>query len=118
MECQCFDVGYAEFGHVLKDKIVKAQKSHVCGECRKTIELGECYRYEVIVCDGHFSTYKTCLDCDSARENLVCSYYYGQLWDLIEEGLGYEQPWSKIGELTKPARDRVLKIIEKVLDIE
>jgi hypothetical protein len=103
-----------DVGAVLTDKIVKARKDHKCVECRKTINKGEMYRYEVIKNDD-LNVFKTCADCNSVREHLVCFFYYGEIWWLIEENIseyGDQQPWSKIGRLTPVARERVCKIIE------
>ena len=115
MECECIDANVDEYSTVISDKIHVARKEHRCGECDRSIQLGEKYRNEVTIYDGRFDINKTCIDCDSVREHLVCSFYLGEVWSLVEENLseyGKDQPWAAIGRLTPAARERVCKIIE------
>ena len=115
MECSCFDADVDEYGTVLEDKVVTARKAHRCHECGKSISLGENYRREKAVYDGQCDTHKTCLDCSSIRNELVCSFYWGEVLDLVRESIfecGGTVSESAISRLTPGARSRICEIIE------
>ena len=118
MDCSCFDAEIDGFSTALSDKIVTARKSHRCGECHCAILKGQQYRTETILYDRVVDTHKTCLDCCSVREHLVCYFYYGEVWDLVENSLGGSIPWSKIAKLTPKALWHVCEKIERMWDDE
>lgn len=116
MECACISADVNEFCEVLFDKHVQTRKSYRCGECGRAIAKGETCRLEKTVFEGEFNTHRTCIDCCSVREHLVCSFYYGAIWELVSEEIQenpFDLPWSKIGRLTPAARAKVCEWIEK-----
>jgi len=50
----------------------KANKQHVCCECRETIVPGEKYRIASGVWDGRWNKYKTCLPCWAIGKDWAC----------------------------------------------
>jgi hypothetical protein len=121
MECSCFDANVDDYVTVIEDIIRTDVKVHKCYECGRDIVPGERYKYEKIVNEGHHDDYKTCIDCASVREHLVCSFYYGDVWELVRESISYytnDYPWSKIAKLTPTARGKVCEIIESQWDDE
>ena len=81
----------AEPPTIYNEKWRKANKKHVCCECRGTIDKGERYHYLTGIWEGHGATYKTCVTCDQLRRDvekeLNCSHDdllpLGQLYDVI-----------------------------------
>lgn len=121
MDCAAFDADVDDFSVILITHTPKARKPHKCGECNRTIEPGEKYLLEKELYDGNVSTCKTCWDCKSVRDHLVGSFYWGQMWELVEECIddcGSNQPWSKIGNLTAAAKRRVCAIIDRLWEDE
>lgn len=59
----------------------RAAKDHRCGECGRTIVKGERYAWAKGLFDGHWSTYRTCLQCEAAKQWLlaVCSGYFFEM---------------------------------------
>ena len=119
MECACISADIDEYSTVLFDKIVTARKEHTCDECREKIKIGDRHRVEKTLYDGEFEVFRTCLDCNSVREHLVCAFSWNCMWELVSESLrdfGNQQPWARIGRLTPKAREKVLDIIERSWD--
>ena len=59
----------AETPDVYTEKIIKANKDHICCECQKTIEKGELYsRINGHWSDGGWRTFKTCNSCTNLRD--------------------------------------------------
>lgn len=116
MACTCFDAKVDDSTEILCDITPTAQKIGQCHECARTIRVGEKYRLENTVYQGRISTHNTCADCDSVRKHLVCSFCWGELWELVRKSIfcdaENQQPWSRIGRLTPRARERVCAIIE------
>lgn len=53
---------------VLKDKTIRARKTHVCVCCRKeSIHKGDLYRYRFVILDGERWVDKTCMECEYAE---------------------------------------------------
>ena len=121
MECACFDADVDDYSTVLEDKMVKARRPHLCGECLRVIEHGEMYRREKTVHDGTCSTHKTCIDCSSIRDNLVCSFFWGGVLELVHEGISDCRgniSESVISKLTPRAREWVCERIESYWEWE
>jgi len=121
MECSCvFDAGINDCAEILSDKTVKSKSIHICHECGKKIIPGEQYRMESTVYEGEFETYKTCLDCNSIREWLVCSFYYGKILDDIRNEIydGMTISEDCLSELTPNARGTICLMIEKRWETE
>ncbi len=95
MECSCIDADVDDYSEVLMDKIIKSKIYHHCGECGVLIQNGVEHRFEKTFYEGSFGEHRTCLDCSSIRDHLVCSFYWGEIWELIEENIrefGDNQP--------------------------
>jgi len=121
MDCACFDADVDDYVTPISDTKPTARKEHTCCECGRIIRIGERYRLEKNVFDGSFDTFKTCVDCDSVRTHLVCSFYYTQVWELVTENIREcalfdSIPYSKIAKLTPLAREQVCEIIEEYWD--
>jgi len=117
VDCALFDDNVDDYSIVLSSIMPRARKQHKCGECYRIIQPGEIYLLEKELYDKHITTCKTCIDCKSVRDNLINSFYWGQVWELVEnciEECGDNQPWSKIGMLTPLAKQRVCNIIDGV----
>jgi len=90
INCTCqievFDFGAPSF---YSKRRHKAKKEHVCGECNQTIAIGEHYEYVVGKEAGRFYVAKTCNQCVEIRDCFCCSYFIGELFDLIQNDLDY-----------------------------
>ena len=117
-ECSCqitVDVG-GDCIELLSEKRVTAKKAHKCGECDRTIPVGETYLRESYVSEGEFHTETTCADCLSIRDHLFCDWYYGMILETLKfEILEYDliPPESCISKLTPTARAMVCGLIEE-----
>lgn len=63
----------------------RARKQWTCGECGRTIPVGETYDYAAGKYDGHFATCQTCQHCAAAQRwlSVACGgWVYG---DVLEE---------------------------------
>jgi len=120
MGCACIDIGGLDGdpARVLKDIFSIARKEHKCDECRRTIKIGEEYRYETFVCQGNFEVHKTCKDCNSIRKEMFCdTFYYGCILDEVQEYV--QDVKGDVGEdclveLTVEARAMLCEMIENV----
>lgn len=102
-----------EQGQIFTKHNRKALKEHKCYECGKIILPGEKYCYESGKWADEIHSYRTCLDCLSIRDEIFCSYVYGNIWeDLREQIGGYGIPESCIANLTQRAREMVCEEIE------
>ena len=116
MECACISAHIDDESEVLSCKTVTAKKNHSCCECGIQIEPGSRYWNEKTVYDGKYDRYKTCLDCMSVREHLLCDFYYEMIWETVREFIieyPEDLPWAKIGRLTPAARAKVCDIIKE-----
>jgi hypothetical protein len=70
----------------------RASKAHVCGECNCEIVPGEKYELTSSVMDGDWYRFKTCQLCRRIRNDLLCGWTYGEVWEHIHElyGVGLE----------------------------
>ena len=121
MECACFDADVDDYSTILEDKMVRARCPHFCCECGRVIEPGEKYRREKTVHDGICFTHKTCIDCSSIRDNLVCSFFWGDILELVQDGISDRQgniSESAISKLTPNARAWVCERIESYWEWE
>ena len=121
MECACIDVDVDLdcTVEILSDKTVTAKKEHECCECKRAIKPGETYKNECLKFEGKLERWKTCLDCLSVRRVIFCSFYFGCLWDDLEDELHQSNGQiseSCISALTPKAREQVCKIIENTWD--
>lgn len=63
----------------------KARKEHECDECRRTIHVGEKYRYIAGKWDGDFETFKICLLCEEIRRSFKCDDGVTPIGYLMED---------------------------------
>jgi len=75
---------------ILKDKLVKARKSHICFFCGQKISKGEIYNYHVNTSDG-LVVIKLHKDCKEISIKL-------DMYDHCDEGLTPDLFWDSIGE--------------------
>ncbi len=68
------------------DSSRRARKQWTCGECRRTIAVGETYHYAAGKYDGDFATYQTCQHCWAAALwlSVACG---GWLYDAVYDEL-------------------------------
>jgi len=121
VECACeFEADVDEICEALKDNIVIARKGHHCDECHDPILPGQKYRYETLVYEGRVFTHKTCLDCDSIRRHLCGCFQFGEIRQLVKEGIAQEciPSESQISRLTPAARGWVCEIVEELWEDE
>ena len=140
MNCTCIDMDVNDYSEVLSDIMPTARKEHRCIECNRAIHIGEKYRKENTIYDGRFETYKTCIDCNSIRNEFICGgWYWGEILEAVAEienklgqlaqqarnieavgnnihDCGADISESAIAELTKPARERICEMIEEYWD--
>ena len=80
--CDC------ELPAVSKEGFVKARKSHVCGECRNPIDIGEEYWKIRGLWEDQWATYKMCKSCRDLAEELRCEdrcFCFGEVIYEAEE---------------------------------
>lgn len=121
MACSCINTDYDSNVFLYQEKDRKAQKQHVCFECKRIIQPGELYRKESGKWPDGFGTYKTCQDCMSIRNEFFCSWIFGQVRDLFIEELEWDLGFASedcINRLTKNAKEWVLGQIERIQSTE
>ena len=88
--CACLYGGYGNDdsdGFQCRTRLV-ARIEHKCIECAKSIVKGEMYVRFAGKDGGRVFSNKTCAICEEIREALYCDgYYFGQMWQDIEEQL-------------------------------
>ena len=57
--------------------VVTAIKVELCNECGEDINPGDEYFREKFYFDEEFRIHKTCMDCKSVRDNVMCVPMYG-----------------------------------------
>jgi hypothetical protein len=115
MSCICIDADPPE-AHWTKR--VRARRTHLCCECRRTIGTGEVYECAKGVWEGEFHTYKTCDDCLSIRDTLFqCGWLYGEIWRAVEEYVE-EVSLSDWERLTPVARGKLWATWESAVAAE
>jgi len=120
MNCSCVYVGFDTYDtpEFHKAIIRKAIKEHKCCECNRIISIGEKYENVSGSWDGHFSTYKTCEDCLSIRNELFCEgWFYEQIFEYLHEYLNEcngEVPAECLLSLTPNAMTKVCGMIDEI----
>lgn len=117
MDCATIYCDPDETCTVLSKTTPIARKEHKCTECRRKITVGEYYLREVTVFDGKVETWKTCMDCESIRDNFFKDgFFYGEtkamLHEYVREGSG-DVPESCMISLTYGARSMVCEMVEE-----
>jgi hypothetical protein len=104
------------------ERTIVARIEHECCECDRTIEKGEAYELVRGKWDGMFNEFKTCMDCQSAKEVFCCSFIYTRLWEDLRSILfetGSELPSADcMMSLTKRARDMMCDLLEECWEEE
>lgn len=128
MECACFDpvgdCGGDDVAVLHKKTTRKAIKRHTCYECDRQIEPGEWYELVNIKWKFEgFDVVKTCLDCKSIQDAFFCSYFYGGLFEMLEQYLEDYDPKDDcyaeaILKLTERAKEKVQEIFERLEEEE
>lgn len=116
MECSCqINVGVDDECEMLSAKWTRSRSLHKCGECGLKIKPGAEYLRERTIYDGHFNTYKTCVDCLSIRQNLCGDWIYTAVRETVSDAIadGLEIPEKCIARLTPAARAWVCELIEE-----
>lgn len=119
MECACIDNenDFDGWDYEPTESFPIAKKNWKCGECRRTIPIGEKYSCHTGKWMGKFVIDRTCMDCRSVTEHLFCSWTYGMVWDELTDHLHDtigEISWEKVAKLTPVARAMVCDLIERV----
>lgn len=125
----CYD---AEPPVVWRESKPKARKPHCCCECNGTIQPGERYSFFEGLWDGRFSNYRTCLDCEELRKQIMLSTRdpydpgpaFGGLCEEVFES-GYKFPeWVKAYMDTRrkrgvppSRREWMEKLEQKILEL-
>jgi len=121
-DCACVYVDCNDSPEFCSERVVKARKTHICGECQREIKPGESYEYVFGVWEGDQNTHKTCLDCASVRSLFFCyCWFYGRVWEDLAEhiaAVGTDVLSCDATQLAKPARDRFLDLVEDTLEWE
>lgn len=64
----------------------KAKKEYSCGECSKTIEVGQKYRRITASFEGEISTFRTCSSCADIADKLFCDGgELGRMWEDFDD---------------------------------
>ena len=124
MLCSCDVDYYAEDsgGFLLSSASPRARKEHTCTECGDTISKGDIYHREVLKYDweGGLFVAKTCGNCLAMRDVFFKEGGpYGEIWDLLREFIfecNGQVPESCIIELPRKTKNRILDIIERVIE--
>ena len=72
-----------------------ARIEHTCGECYKTINPGEVYKYISGKFEGEFTTHKACEECADLAESMQSMgfcWWYGELHADHDEYIQEYQP--------------------------
>lgn len=70
-------IEFADPWDFVHEETRNAGKSHRCAECGRTIERGESHHYLTGVCDGYWTSIRTCAHCKAAGTwmDTVCGGY-------------------------------------------
>lgn len=118
-DCSCVYVdSYDSQPEFYNEKMPIARKQHICGECGRKIERGEPYENFSGKWEDTFSTYKTCNNCLSIRDEFFCEgwsfgFLYENLWEHIREIDG-QISGECILSLTLGAKETVLDMIDRL----
>jgi hypothetical protein len=118
MECSCNINSCSDNDtyELFESKMLKARKAHKCGECGKTISIGESYEKCRGLYDGLWYNHKTCDDCLSLRTNFFGSWSSESLWEDFENDMddcGWQVPEKCLSKATPAARAKICEMIEK-----
>lgn len=117
MECATVYCDPDDVCTVLDRQTPTARKEHKCNECSREIAPREQYLRETTLFDGKIETWKTCVDCQSIRDNFFKEgFFYGEtksmLHDYVRDGNG-DVPESCLSALTPGAMAMVCAMIEE-----
>jgi len=88
-ECVCgYDFDPAD---VYVEKTRKANKEHICCECREKILPGQEYEHVRAMWDGKWDEFKTCYLCVRIRTDVCCDgFLFEGLKEAIWEAFGFD----------------------------
>ncbi len=116
-DCSCIYMGDYDGPEFCSELYPTAAKEHECGECGKTIEVGEKYEKTTGCWEGTFNTHKTCLDCVSMRDSFFCDgWCYTRIWEFLSDHIMEVQGQVSsecLVPLTPRAREKVCELIEE-----
>ncbi len=81
---------------VFSDRIRTARREHKCCECHQSIAPGSRYHLSKGYWDGKWAEFKTCVDCDDLRDEILrdCHFdeipAFGELLEWDRDG-GYRE---------------------------
>jgi len=121
MKCTCqieiehYEGDDEECEMVFEKSLTICKNHRACCECGIRLLPGTSYRKEIVRYDESVSTYRTCMDCLSIRNNIFCGWTWTCLLDdlyaEIEEGRDISE--SCMTALTKTAREKACEMIEE-----
>ncbi len=116
--CGCIYTDPEDRYDVARYKFIRGRKRHLCNECQCWLDKGEQHEMFSGAIDGHWVTYRTCMDCISARDAFFCNGWY---WTMIWEDIRDHLEWTDIDlccleKLTPVARAKVVDIIDEGLE--
>ncbi len=89
ISCDC-SIECDDVSELDRSDIHKARMAHLCGECGRTIKIGERYEVYTIYRDMEFSRHKTCLGCMRIRDHLCRhGWIFGGVAGQVEECVGF-----------------------------
>jgi hypothetical protein len=107
--------------HVWRAKSVDVVR---CSECGRKIVHDEAYElswnFYPVICwmdNAEYSTFRTCRDCESARNAFFCTFHYRLVWEDLRNAIRENDgkiDWDAMSELTPRARGMVCDILEEV----
>lgn len=101
----------------IKQKTVKARKTHWCGECLKLINPGDEYEIYVGAMDGSIFREKTCLVCVELRGHFCCGWQFGVVLSDIDDKLRESDGTLSLGcldGLSPAACDVIANMLEEI----
>lgn len=86
-----------------------------CCECLKIIPARTEHEYFFGRWNGEYGGYRTCLDCVSVRDAILCNWVFHNVWEMIDEGINafYNEPSEDCYlSMTPAGRAKVMEKIE------
>lgn len=90
MASSCVYVDHDSYPEFCSEKLVRARKPHICGECGDPIQPGDLHEYVTGKWDGCFSDHRTCARCLNVRHDYFESWIYGEMVEAFQETHGID----------------------------
>jgi hypothetical protein len=110
------DCDFDEPCKIISVQKTRARKEHKCMECNNTISAGTLYEKYVGVSENKIFKHKTCLSCLSIREVFFQNYWFGGVFEELNNEISQSSgniSEACIRELTPDARAIVCELIEE-----